>query len=187
MEKQESNLELRAERINYEGNLALENLKGFYDGQTVAEGYCNGRFSFHLHVGAVRPCAFEYFANTISNEGLGTASHDCDFPMLVWVRDVAQGFRPVDSLVRLVRLDSVYVRGRAASQVTWSESLKAVAIVANRKLGSVLTGTGIVPSQLKDEMIERGSEVMDTITAASGTVSGKGSRTVMMMLGWFRI
>ncbi|MDX6404226.1 MAG: hypothetical protein QOH70_1681 [Blastocatellia bacterium] len=163
MAKEKSDLELRAERINYEGDLALDNLKCFYDGLSVAEGYCDGRFSFHLHVGAVGACAFEYFADSVSNQGLGAASYDCDFPVLVWVRDVAQGFRPVNSLVRLVRLDSVYVRGRAAPQITRSESLKVQDIVADRKLCSVLADARIVPRQLKDEMVERRSKVMNTI------------------------
>jgi hypothetical protein len=111
-----SDLEFRTERINYEGNLSLQNLKCFYDGTFIAEEYTNGHPSFHLHVGSIGACAFEHVAAPVRDVGAAPASRANEFPMLVWVRDVAQGLRPVDSFVRLAGLDCIYVRVRKVSQ-----------------------------------------------------------------------
>ncbi len=111
-----SDLELRAKRINHEGDLSLQNIKRFYDGASIAEEYAHGLASFHFHVGSVRPYASEYFSASVRDMGTATASLSSEFPMLVWIGNVTKGFRPIDSFVRLVRLDRVYVRGREVSE-----------------------------------------------------------------------
>jgi hypothetical protein len=164
-----SDLELKAERINYEGDLSLQNLKCFYDGASIAEEYANGHASLHFHVGSVRPYAFEYFSSSVRDVGATTASCSDEFPVFVWVGDVAKGFRPLDSFVRLVRLDSIYVRVRKVSQSplfikSCFPIFDEFVFGSDRELCSERIGlSGVFPRQFVDQVIERGTEVMDTI------------------------
>lgn len=175
MEKQKSDLELRAERINYEGDLTLEHLKRFYNRKTIAEAYREGVCSLHMHVLSVRPYALEYFSGSaLEATGLARRQGSFAFPfafeegqmsVLVWVRDGAQSLCPIDSFVRLVRLDSVYVRGRQACQVSWRESTKIVIGVADGELSSVLDLSLLIEnSKLIDNVVESRSKVVNTVS-----------------------
>lgn len=167
-----SDLELSAERINYEGDLALKNLKGFYNRKSIAEGYRNGVLSLHVHVASIGAYAFEYFSRSAfvvacrgieGDEGRLSHSDEGDMPMLIGVRDIAQGLCPIDSVVRLVRLDSIYVRARQALEVSVSQPIEIGDGVADRELGAILNRARIVMSQFVDKMVERRSEVMNTV------------------------
>jgi hypothetical protein len=165
-----SDLELKAERINYQGDLALHNLQCMENGGVISEEYSNGHMSFQLHVGSVRPYALEYFAASACDVGLTTAFWANEFPVLVWVGNIAQGLRPVDSLVRLVRLDSIDVSIREVSQ--WPILFKSTFPVfdefvfsADRELCSYRIGVaGILSRQLENQIVQRGAKIMNAIT-----------------------
>ena len=91
--------------------------------------------------------------------------------MFVGVGNVTQGFSPVDSFVRLVRLDSIDVMTRKALQVTISIGLESFGSIFNGELGSRLDLPGVGTSQLVNDVIESRSKVMDTI--ADGQTDGK--------------
>ena len=90
--------------------------------------------------------------------------------MLVLVGDSTKSFRPVDSLVRLVSLDSVYVRARQVSQDSLSFSQGFPVFVEfvfgrNRELSVVwIVETGVLPRKLINDIVERGAQVMNAIT-----------------------
>src|SRR5262245_40678902 len=118
-------LKIRIERINRRADFRLENLKRFNHGGSIAERYVDGVLSFHVHIAAFRPYAVEYFSRTALKTDSGSgcegaidvpSTSECNqLPVLVWVRDVTKGACPSGSFVRLIRLDSTYVRGRQAS------------------------------------------------------------------------
>src|SRR5207244_3188885 len=82
-------------------------------------------------------------------------------PVFVWVGDVAEGLRPVASVVRLQRLD---LCDMAAIEVVKPSSLavtlEEVFCVINGKLSALLRAAGVEDSQLVDEVIEGGPEVV---------------------------
>lgn len=187
-----SDLELRAERINYEGDLTLHNIECFYNRTLIAEEYANGHASLHLHVGSVRPYAFEYFAASVGDVSSATASCSGEFPMLVWIRDLNQCLRPVHSLVRLVSLDRVYVHVRQISEISFTfgprvaESEEVSRIGEDRKLSALRLGiAGVFPRQLEDQIIERGSEIMNAVANDEGHLirqwGGRGKDDVRLI------
>ncbi len=175
MEYQKSDLELRAERIKYEGNLALDNLKRFNDRLSITKGYRDGHFSLHLHICSARPYALEYWADAGRDTCEALPSYDCDFPMLVSIRDAAQNCQAVRSLVRLVRLDSVYVRARQVSQRPFfigplvSNLIEFVEGVADRERGAArVIFSGDLSGQFEDHIVQCRTEIVNTIANNKG-------------------
>lgn len=170
MAKRKSDLELRAERINYEGDLALENLKRFNDGVSVGKGYTDGCLSFHLYVGSASPYALEYFTDPVGDlHGTATADNRDGF-MFVFVRDGTKGFRPLNSLVRLVQVDSIYVRVRQICQRSLTLRLSATDAVevffslTQGKLGSLRGGIARVHlRKFKNQILQSDSQIVDEI------------------------
>lgn|GEM_PF-3962864 len=166
-----SDLELRAERINYEGDLSLYNLKRFYDRSPIAEKYAEGHASLQFHVGSARPYAFECFSRSAGSAEVKAtpAFMSNEFPVFVWVGNITQGFRPVESFIRLVSLDSVYVRVRKVSE--WPLAFQSrfpmfdeFILDSDRELCAIRIGqTGVQFRQLVDDVIESSAKIMNAI------------------------
>jgi len=163
---------LTIEEINQRGDLSLHNIKCFYHGSSISKEYADGHASLQFHVGPTRPYAFECFSRSAGSTEMNatTASRLRQFPVFVGVGNITQGFRPLDSLVRLVRLDSVYVRGRQVSQ--WPLTVQSrfpnfdefILSRGNREQRSVRIGqAGVFPSEFIDNIVQGSSEIMDTV------------------------
>lgn len=153
--QERSDLELRLERINYLGDLRLEFLKRFSDEVSFAiERYAIGEVSVHIHAAA----AHEKFC--ISLEG---SSGLAEPPVLVWIADVSQEFRPVHSRVWLQSFDCCLVGAREVLNVSLMFD-KLLSRVFDRKLCALLEGPGIQESEFINEIVQSGAEIVYDLT-----------------------
>lgn len=177
-------LELRLERINRVGDLRLEYLKRLYDGRSIIEGYETGNVELHVHGRFTILCDFDIEHDSRLEVGAGHGmrdSHVCgvvthflrdglvmftdsESPMLVWIGDGSESFRPTDSVIRLQFLDQCRMSVINAAQVGLAPSLESVWRVLDRELSSVLDCPAIQSGQFVDQEIESGSQMIDDFT-----------------------
>src|SRR6478735_6877244 len=137
-------LKLRLERIHRCGDLSLENLKRFNHRSSVVESYLAGVLSLQMHITTIGPYAVEYFSGAAlkaarnatrkRKQALDVGLGQNQMSVLVWVREGLKRFRPIDSFVRLVALDSPYVRIRKTSQPLFTLSPELACSVFDREL-----------------------------------------------------
>ena len=161
-------LEFRLERLKKISDLRDQTIRDYFDGvpKDTKRGMCaywdnylNGTDEFHLHLNTVRPLCLTYRSAVATAGKHGTGTHNRDtkagtsrseFPMLVWIREVAEKLRPITPVVRLQPLD--------CCDMCAAETLKSgryvfrefLWFIVDRKLSAVLNDAGIMPSQFKD-------------------------------------
>ncbi len=145
-------IELRLERSKRISNLKLDFLKRLHDRHTFAELYCDGMVELHVHFADKGMSCATYRKIQGGKFGIaGCVQHsnhialnDREFPMLVWVRDLAECFRPLASFVRLQPLDYCYMGGiDALEPASLNPMRESLWRVFNGKLCSVLRDAGI--------------------------------------------
>jgi hypothetical protein len=156
-----------------ESNVAA-NRRWLYNGESIVKRYAEGVLSFHVHIAAVAPYAVEHFSRAALEAArrassqlevvLEVSPHFNQVPVLVRVGDALESFRPLDSFVRLVLLDSAYVRVRNASQESVPLAAKSGVGRFDWDLRSLLNDApGVVFRKFINQVIERRPEIMDAV------------------------
>src|ERR1017187_6337909 len=148
----QESLELRIKRLNRSCDLSVEILKRFQQRPSIWKRYVEGILNVDVLI-RVRGSASakdnfgRVIIKTAADTRFGGAvdvgqSTDCGkCPVLVWVGEITQGFRPCASHVRLELLNGVDVDIAKSRQVRFTPALKASlftfgvnAIILNREL-----------------------------------------------------
>ena len=118
-------------------------------------------------------CAESSFRVVFEHEldGAPRATQDGQVPMLVWIRDITQGFRPFHSLVRLTVLDGIDMTLLQPFQVLFATHIEATPGIRgvdldifNDELGVLLDFSRILTRQFIDDVVKRGPQIVDHIT-----------------------
>lgn len=116
--------------------------------------------------------------------------------VLVWVGDVAQGLRPLRSAIRLQFLDEVPVWLRNAAKATIDKSVqfdfvayRKVRVPAgdNWKLCPLPDYAGIFKGQLENQIVQRGSKIMNGIADGQGKVRRNGRHMELTVAASIRV
>jgi hypothetical protein len=180
-----SSLELRLERLKRASDLGDEIFKNFFDrapygGIRVGAGggldwnkYRDKCGELHLHFNSIRPFCLTFRADIDPPGWDKTFPYDLDLhgeasrgerPVFVWVRQISEGWRPCASAVRLQPLDCCDMRDADAYEPDRYVPFEYLWHIVNRKLGAVLDGSAIVPRELKNEIIEGGSQIVTNLS-----------------------
>ena len=190
-------LELRLERINRLGNLQAEVLKGFHDKTSIGKRYIDGVLDVRIDIKLISADSGEYCAREIFEAAGRNELHDadsaattvnrCKLPVFVWVGEFSQGFRPCGSHVRLELLNGVDLRVAESRQIGLNPSGKALlrvfgvnSIVFDRELRSRLFTPGILPRQFVDEVIQRGSQIVNDLTCDNSKIDRNFDRMIAL-------
>lgn len=180
-------LEFRLERINRLGNLQTEVLKGFHDKTSIGERYIDRVLNVGIDIKFISTDSREYCARKIFKAAGRHQLHDADaaattinrreLPVLVWVGEFSQGFRPCRSLVRLKILNGIDLRVAESRQVGLNPSGKALlrvfgvnSIVLDRELRSRLFTSGVLPRQFIDEVIQGRPQIVNDVSCDNGEI-----------------
>lgn len=165
--REKSGRELLLEEFNRSANLRFEAVQRFHESRfaLIWRRYVDGVMGVDVDVLGAEPYRIHC---QINMDGKGDAIESAvgesrQRPVLVWVGNVAEGFRPLDSLVRLERLDHVDVPIRHPLQVTVFNSDEISGGIDNRELRAVLDLGRIVSGQFKDNVVQGCSHVVDHI------------------------
>jgi len=184
MQQKDESLELRLERVKCAGNARLQLLKRFYDRRPISERYVRGGVVFHVHylVAHGEFCAafgvregiheslsfvdaFDFDASREADADL----RDGEMPVFIWIGNVAKGFRPIASFVRLQQLDRCYMSGVEAAKENTASTAQILPTreslwrLFDRKLGSFLGLPGVTLSEPIDQVIERSAQVISDL------------------------
>lgn len=98
-------------------------------------------------------------------------------PVLVWVGDIAQGFRPCASLIRLEVLHGVDVALMESRQTRLRTRLKSSlwlfrinVDVFDQKLGFLPFEPGVLPREFIDEIVESSPKIVNNLSDDNGSV-----------------
>lgn len=166
-------LELRLKKLNRIFDAGMQEMKNTRERRIpVFQPYCEGLRNINVYFAAVD----EFFIATyraMPNPDQFRIGNQTQFPVLVWIRDVAQGFRPFISSIWLKRFDHVPMGLADAIQPTLNNRIETnIAItrrfsgltIFDRKLGSVLDYARILKCQFEDKIVQRCPEIMNGIT-----------------------
>jgi hypothetical protein len=204
---EKSDLELRLERLKYRANLKLEAAERWQNRYFTPlwERYRDGVVAVYFDIEAPNREIHRVTVEVYSREtSLGMEPNLCgDFPslfgqdvklsVLVSVGNLAQGFRPLDSVVRLQRLNRGGVLVVQPFQVTFAPCVKPAILangmdlaVLNRELRAVLDATvGVPQRQFIDQVIKGGSQVVNDVADDNGQLFrnvGKPIETVLSVV-----
>lgn len=174
-------IKFSAESMKRRSNFSLENVERFYNGLSfpLFENYVDGRIRLNIEFYARSTCSRAVlaiveplaFPDSELIRSLPEGRETCEFTMFVWIRDVSEIYRPVNSIVRLVLLDRLNVPDAQSGEFLFSPSIESTARilgvgfdVCDDEMRSMLDGTGIMDSKLVNKIIERGPQVMDNGT-----------------------
>lgn len=145
-----ASLELRLERIKRLGNLRLDHLKRFYNWQSIAEGYAQGRLEFHTHGQfAGVPFCGRYLVMEVVN-----MPDENEIVVLVQIAQSLKVCGPFASVVRLQPLDCCDMGVGETFEVAGRMSLEAVWRRFDRKLCISSLGSAIQFRQAADQVIQ---------------------------------
>lgn len=155
-------LELRLERINRIADSDYKKIQRFYNaGLTIAEAYREGVLFIQVHLIFVH---LEFAAESGDDCGRELGIEHGKATVLVGIGDGAERFRPLNSTVRLQLLDCPDVIVAKATKICLpSHFVKEIPAVLNRELGSVLNDIAVEDCKLIDDIIERGSQIVDAV------------------------
>ena len=102
--KTSESLKLRIERVKQLGNLRFNQLKCLYKGHSIGERYAQGRLNAHVHVNCRGRGTCGGFSFRGDRKQLVMLDHD-QINVFVLIADLAQGFRPLATVVRLQAFD----------------------------------------------------------------------------------
>ena len=166
-----SPLEFRLESLKRTSNASLNFLKRLFDRRSVAELYLQGDVDLHVHfltrngVFCARLCAFNIEkAQPVSRrEHVKSKSTlvEMKAPVLIRVGKIPKEWRPVATLIRLEPLDCCYMsRIEAIEPTSLLPERKSLLLAFDWKLRALNNPAGIENSQLINQIIEGGSEVV---------------------------
>jgi hypothetical protein len=183
----ETSLELRLERYKDASNAVFNKLKQFQNGGSIRKRYIDGALQVEYSFGVGGMCFRADIRRredeTVLNDNrlLVPSVHGRELPMLVWVGNVAQGFHPSASLVRLQVLDSSNLAIGKAVQIRRSVRVEAVLTVfgelavLNGELSPIL-----LPGEFINKIIEGCPQIVDDLANDNGDVFGEfADRTVV--------
>ncbi len=173
----DSSLELRVERYKNARNAAFEKLQRFQNEVSVSKRYVDGalqvKYSFWVGGTQVRMNIRrrEDEVGLDDNRFFHAAVHNREMPMLVWVGNLAQGFHPTASLVRLQVLDSSNLAIRKAVQICPPARVEAVLTIFGKL--AVLDGELspiLAPREFVNKVIECCPQIVDDLANYDGNV-----------------
>lgn len=181
-------LELRLERINRRGNLALKNLERFHDWSLpIWKRYIDEVLEVYVDFCITDTNGPARIVIKTSDSSLGnrapldqTSTKDGQLSMFVWVGNIVEGFRPCASTIRLEVLDKDDVvmtqppqllQGILAEKVT-TVGRSPIFGVLDGELSSLLLTPGILPREFVDEVIEGGPKIVDRLPNHDSCVEG---------------
>ena len=183
----EASLELRLERYKNALNGVFEKVNRCHDKLPIRERYIDGalqvEYSFGVGGLCFRADIWRREDETVLNDNrlLVPSVHTREVPMLVWVGNVAQGFHPSASLVRLQVLDSSNLAIGKAVQIRRSARVEAVLTVYGEL--AVLDGELspiLAPGEFINKIIEGCPQIVDDLANDNGDVFGEfADRTVV--------
>lgn len=181
----ELSLKVRLENFKHASNAAFDKLKDFYNRGSVWKRYVDES----LQVEMTFRIGDSYFSGVILKRNFDMSVHDDrafppstharQVPMLVWIGDVAQGFGPCASYIRLQRLDALNVSNAQSIQAVYGATIKSVLVVFDEELGATFRTTGILDCEFIDKIIKGGPQVVDDFTCKDGNVFGDADGSIL--------
>ena len=183
-------LEVRLERINRRADFHLQNIERFQHGDIIPlwKNYLDGRIRVYVHAWAGADASADCIAAAIEPARISEANHmdnelipsdSCEFPMLVRVGNIAEGFRPLDSVVRLQAFNARDMRYRQSLELGFGSRIEPTSLavgisleVLDEELRSVLSSPTVFNRQLIDEVIEGRPKMVDGRTHQNGSLQG---------------
>ena len=154
--KPESALELRLEGIKRLGNLQLKLLECVYGRRPIAERYANGDATLHIHGSA----GHYLFCAEWRRRDVELTSDRYEVPVFVGIGQGLEHTRPVTSVERLQSLDRCNMLITDTFEKGIAPSPETIFSILNRKLRSVYDIADVQLSQVIDEVIQGGPQVI---------------------------
>lgn len=184
-------LKLRFELIKRVSNMRDHVTQLLYDFDLALDSYEQGDMCLHIHGVRHRQSDDEGIVDQLDrpqccillqreHPDLQRTDTRNDGSVLVTVGQIGKQARPVASIARLQRLDDCYVYLADAPKVGVQPTIPAIIAAFDGKLRSVLfDAMFMVPSQLKNKVIKRGSHVLNRISNEDSNPLGGVSRRVI--------
>ena len=154
-----SSLELTLEHMKCLSNLKFQLLECVYDGRPIAERYMKGDDIIHVH-----GLAGDYrFYGTWRPSDADWAGKNCKVAVFVGIGDTGECLRPIASVTRLQPLDRCNMLVADTFESSLPVGPEALFRILNKKLRALYDLAGIEASQVINQVIQSGSQIVDDL------------------------
>jgi len=173
---------IRLERLKRFSNAQLDYLKRLYDGTPIDKKYLAGEIDLHVHFAMRGMWCATYRARKAAKARVATSKSVCsetspnvsELPVFIHVRKVAKNLSPIASIIRLERLEVCNMRGiEALAPDILCPRPELIFRVYDRKLRELLSLSGIVFKDFKDEVIESATKVVTNLANQDSDTHGR--------------